>query len=448
MSSDVLPPGPKTLHPLGHLRAIRTDLLGFLSSVVHIYGDVAYFRAGGRGIALLSHPDHIRDVLLTRDTNFVKGLPLNVARRLVGEGLLTSEGDFHARQSRAVQPAFRPQRVRGYGPAMTTAAEQWASRWDDGATLDVHGELTRLTTTIAAKTLFGVDLDDRTAAGIDQALEDALQLFPWVGVPFLDLILKLPLPKVRRFNRAKAHLDATIQGLIKARRRDGSNHDDLLAILLTAQDEGFEGEHMTDVQVRDEALTLFLTSFDTVSLALTWTLYALSQNPDAEERLRSDIASVLGGRTPSVDDLGNLPLARMVLSEAIRMYPPIYAIAREAKQAFPVGDYTIPAGTLLLMSPYILQRDSRFFARPEEFDPWRWSSERDERPPTFAYFPFGGGSRRCLGQGYAWQEGTLLLVTLLQRWRFQLVEGHKVAIRPLINLRPAGGMPMILRRRA
>jgi cytochrome P450 len=447
MRAGPLPPGPRTLLPLGHLRAIRHNLLGFLSSIARTYGDVAYFRVAGRGVALLNHPDHVKDVLLTHDGNFVKGLPLNLARRLVGEGLLTSEGDFHARQSRAIQPAFRPQRIRGYGPVMTAATEEWASRWDEGVTLDLHEELSRLTTTIAAKTLFDLDLDAGTASGIDRALEDALQLFPWVGVPFLELILKLPLPKVRRFNRAKAYLDATIRGLIDTRRADGTDHGDLLSVLLAAQDAGFEGEHMTDAQVQDEALTLFLTSFDTVSLALTWTLYALSRHPDIEARLMAEIDAVLGGRTPTVDDLPSLSLSRMVLSESIRLYPPIYAIAREAVEAFPVAGYTIPAGTLILMSPYVLQRDGRFFAEPERFDPWRWSAERGERPPTFAYFPFGGGPRRCLGQGYAWQEGTLLLATLLQRWRFEPLAGHEVVIRPLINLRPQDGMPMMVRRR-
>lgn len=433
--------------PLGHLRSIRKDVLGFLTEVSRTYGDIAYFRVGPQGVVLLNDPAHIKDVLVTHDRNFVKGLPLHMARRLLGEGLLTSEGDFHARQSRIVQPAFRPQRIRTYGPIMTEYAGRWISRWSDGATVDVFEEMTRMATAIAGKTMFDWDVDSEDAVGIDKALEDCLQLFPWVGVPFVETLLKLPLPKVLKFRRAKAHLDTTIYRLIRERRRDGKDHGDLLSMLLLAQDgDGDEGR-MTDEQIRDEALTLFLTSFDTVSLALTWTLYLLSQHETVEKALFAEVDSVLRGRTPVVDDIPNLPLTRMVLSEALRLYPPIYAIARQAVERFSVGEYTVPAGTLILMSPYVIQRDPRYFADPDRFDPERWNPAHAPKPAMFTYFPFGGGPRRCIGQSYAWQEGILVLATIVQQWRLRLAPGHPVGVRPLINLRPSHGMRMVVQHR-
>jgi cytochrome P450 len=314
--------------------------------------------------------------------------------------------------------------------------------------VDILDEMICLATAIAGKTMFSWDIDSSAAAGIGRALDDAVSLFSRVSIPGAEWLLRLPLRSSRRFARARAHLDAAIYGLIGERRRQPGAGHDLLSMLLQAQDSEGDGERMTDHQVRDEALTLFLTALDTVSLSLTWVWYALARNPGAEMTLWAELEQVLGGRPPAVEDLGSLPFTRMVLSETLRLYPPIYAIAREAVASFVVDGYTVAAGTLVLMSPYVMQRDPRYHADPEDFNPSRWDPAGGVKPPRFSYFPFGGGPRGCIGQAYALQEAMLVIATLAQRWRLRLVPGHSVVLRPLLNLRPANGIRMIVEARA
>ncbi len=399
--SSRLPPGPTSRSPFGQLLSVRRDILGFLTRLVAEFGDVASFRAGPIRGVLLSHPDHVQEVLATNHRNFEKGRPLRLARVLLGEGLLTSEGEFHARQSRIVSPALLPHRLVGYAPHVTDYTLRMSAAWSDGRSVNIMDQMVRLATAIAGKTMFSWDMDSSVAAGIGHSLDDAMRLFSRVSLPGAEWLLHLPLPSNRRFFRARAHLDRVIYGLIDERRqRPGEKHD-LLSMLLQAQDSEGEREHMTDRQLRDEALTLFLTAFDTVSLCLTWVWYALARHPNVEAALWAELDQVLGGRAPTVEDLGNLPYTKMVLSESLRLYPPIYAIAREPVRDFTVGGYTIRAGTLVLLSPYVMQRDPRFYPDPEQFNPRRWDPATGTRPPRFAYFPFGGGSRGCIGQPYA-----------------------------------------------
>ena len=440
-------PGPKTWSLFGHLFELRRDLIGFLTKVARKYGDITYFRIGLIRVVLLNNPDYIKEVLQTNDRNFVKGRPLRLVKQLLGEGLLTSEGKFHARQSRIVQPALDLRRIHAFGEIMTDYASRFSRGWIEGATVDMAHEMTRLTTAIAGKTMFHWDVGSEVAKGIAAALDDAMQLFSRVSIPFSEWLLKLPIPSTSRFYRAKAHLDSTIYGLIRERRKEGQDRGDLLSMLLMAQDKEGDGGTMTDTQVRDEALTLFLTGLDTVSLALTWTWYLISQHPAIEVKLHSELNSVLAGRTPSTEDIEKLHYTRTVFLEALRLYPPIYAIAREAVDAFSVGGYTIPARTLILMSPYVMHRDSRYYKDPERFDPDRWNPKTGSKPPRFAFFPFGGGPRSCIGQSYALQEAMLILATLAQHWRMRLAPGHRVELLPLINLRPKFGMRMVLERR-
>lgn len=446
--STARPPGPRAWTPLGQLLPIQRDVLGFLSGLAREYGDVAWFTVGPIRAVLLNHPDHIQDVLVTNHRNFVKGRPLRLAKELLGEGLLTSEGELHGRQSRIVSPVLHPQRLPGYGPVVTDYALRASQCWSDAAPIDILEEMTRLALAVAGKTMFSWDIDTAVADGIGRALDDAVRLFSRVALPGAERLLRLPLPSNRRFFRARAHLDAVIYGVIEERRRNPGGQNDLLARLLQAQDS--EGDHarMTDRQVRDEALTLFLTAFDTVSLSLTWVWYALARHPEAATALRDELDRVLGGRLPTVEDLARLPYTRMVLSEALRLYPPIYTIAREALASFSAGGYTIPGGTLVLMSPYVMQRDPRYFAEPERFEPLRWDSATAAKPPRYAYFPFGSGPRGCIGQAYALQEASLILATLAQRWGLELVPGYRLVLRPLINLRPRSGIPMIARERS
>jgi cytochrome P450 len=427
--------------------ALHHDVLGFLGRVAAEFGDIVYFTVGPIRVVLLNHPDYIRQVLQAGHRNFVKGRPLALSKHLLGEGLLTSEGEVHARQSRVVQPAFHPERVRAYGTVMADCAARLSGRWRHGATVDLLREMTDLTMAVAGKTMFNWDVESGVAGAIGHAHEEALSLFSRVSIPFAEWLLRLPLPSTRRFYRAKAELDATIHRLIAERKCDGRDHGDLLSMLLLAEEREDGGSAMTDAQVRDQALTLFLTALDTTSLALTWTWYAIAQHPAVEADLHAELDRVLGERLPTVDDLEWLTYTRMVFLEALRLYPPTYAIARESREAFPAGPYMVPAGTLVLISPWVMHRDPRYFPDPERFDPQRWNGGGGSRPPRFAYFPFGGGPRGCIGQGYAIQEGTLVIATLGRHWRMRVASDQRVAFRPLINLRPKHGMRMILERR-
>jgi cytochrome P450 len=281
---------------------------------------------------------------------------------------------------------------------------------------------------------------------IGEALTEVLGLFDTVLLPFSEWLEKLPLPKVRRFERARARLDSTIYRIIAERRASGEDRGDLLSMLLLAQDED-TGGRMTDKQVRDEALTLFLAGHETTAQALTWTWYLLSQNPDCERKLHDEIDSVLGGRIPEFDDLPRLRYTEMVLTESMRLYPPAWAIGRKATAPFQLGGYEIPKGAILILSPYVTQRDPRFFPDPERFDPERWTPENADARPKFSYYPFGGGARLCIGERFAWMEGTLVLAAIAQQWRLRLAPRHRVEPLPLLTLRSKYGMKMTVERR-
>ena len=441
------PPGPRPLNPLRNLLAIRRDIIGFLTRVAEQYGDIAYFKVGPLRVALLSHPDHVQDVLVTNHRNFVKGRPLQLAKQLLGEGLLTSEGDLHARQRKVIMPAFHRKRIDAYGKVMTGYATQLSGRWRNGSTVDIAHEMMQMAMAIAGKTLFDRGVDSDEAKEIGEAFTSAMSLFSRVSIPLAEWLLKLPLPSSIRFRKAKKRLDAMVYQMISERRRSGQHHEDILSALLLAQSEQSEREPITDEQVRDEVLTLFLTALDTTSLALTWTWYLISQHPGVETTLHDELDAILGGRSPTVEDLPRLTYTRSVLSEAMRLYPPLYVIARQALNDYDVGEYTLPAGCLVLMSPYLMHRDPRYHPDPYTFDPQQWDSETRASCPKFAYFPFGGGSRACIGESFAWMEGVLVLATLAQHWSMRLAPGHRVELEPLINLRPRYGMRMILQRR-
>jgi Cytochrome P450 len=304
----------------------------------------------------------------------------------------------------------------------------------------------RLTLAIVAKTLFDADVDDE-AAEIGEALTAAFHSFNFAILPFTELLEKLPLPHVRRFNAARDRLDQTIYRMIDERRKANDDRGDLLSMLLLATDTEGDGGGMNDLQLRDEALTIFLAGHETTANALTWTWYLLSQHPEVESRMHHEIDSALMGRDPTFEDLASLPYTRMVLAESMRLYPPAWAIGRRAIQPFDVRGYTVPARSVVLMSQYIVHRDPRFFPDPEHFDPERWTPEAQASRPKFSYFPFGGGTRVCIGEQFAWMEGILLVATLAQKWKMRLEPGHPVDILPLITLRPKNGMRMKLIRR-
>jgi cytochrome P450 len=427
----------------------RRDLAGFLLGLHREQGDVARAQLGNLRVHLLAHPDHVRDVLVTHQRAFMKGHVLQRAKMLLGEGLLTSEGEFHLRQRRLVQPAFHRQRIAAYAQVMVDRASITGDRWQDGATVDMDHEMMALTLAIVTRTLFDADVDAE-ADEIGSALTEVLRLFQTVFIPGMQLLDRLPLPHTRRFARARGRLDATIYRLIGERRAErarGEDRGDLLSMMLSAQDAEGDGGSMTDEQLRDEAMTLFLAGHETTANALTWTWYLLSQHPEVEATLHAELDRVLGDRRASADDLASLPYTRMVLSESMRLYPPAYAIGRRALEPYEVAGVLIPPGSLVVVSPLVTQRDSRWFPDPERFDPTRWTAEAQASRPKFSYFPFGGGTRVCIGDQFAWTEGMLVLATLAQRWRAELAAGQRVAMKPMITLRTRYGMRMALRAR-
>ena len=412
------------------------------------YGDVVYIPLGRQHIYCVSHPDAIRDVLVTQQNKFKKSRMLERARVLLGDGLLTSEGQHHRRQRRLVQPAFHRDRLAGYGAVMVDRAAIVRDQWQPGQSFDVLQEMMRLTLAIVAKTLFSTEVDSE-ADEIGVALTEVFSLFEIILMPFSEILEKLPLPAVRRFKRARKRLDETIYRLIAERRASARDTGDLLSMLLLARNEEGDEEGsggMTDEQVRDEALTLFLAGHETTADALTWTWYLLSQNPLAEAAFHAELDRALGDRLPSFEDLPQLRYTESVFAEALRLYPPAWGIGRRALEDYPVGDFLIPSRSVVLMSPYVVHRDPRWFPDPLAFRPERWLADDSSRP-KFAYFPFGGGARVCIGERFAWMEGTLLLAAIGQRWRLRLESGHRVETHARITLRPKHGMRMVAERR-
>ncbi len=437
------PPLRKGLPVLGVLPQFRRNPPAFLESLSRSYGDLVHFRLGPQDVYLVSNPDWIRDILVTNQTNFTKSRFLERAKILLGEGLLTSEGEFHHRQRRLVQPAFHRDRLIGYASAMVECTARAREQWTHGAQLDMSREMMRLTLNVVAKTLFSADVTSE-ADNIGAALTQVMILFDMVLMPFSEWIEKLPIPSVRRFEKARAFLDKTIYGIIAERRASKEDKGDLLSMLLLAQDED-SATGMTDRQIRDEALTLFLAGHETTANALMWTWYLLSQNPSAGAAFYDEVDRVLQGRLPTFDDLPRLKYTEGVFAEGMRLYPPAWVIGRRVKTEYAIGQYTVPPKSILMMSPWVVHRDPRWFHDPGQFRPERWS-ESSERP-KFSYFPFGGGTRVCIGERFAWMEGVLLLATIAQRWRFKLVPGHPVATSALITLRAKHGMKMVAEQR-
>ena len=440
------PPGPrKTLAsvlPFG----LGRDPLAFITGLARTYGDIAHANAAGEHLVFLNHPQLVKDVLVANQRNFRKGRGLERARTLLGDGLLTSEGETHLRQRRLIQPAFHKEQVASYASVMTGCADRARRRWTHGSTLDASEEMMRLTLAIVGRTLFDADVEAR-ARNVGDALTAVLNSFWTTMLPFADLLEKLPIPVLTRGRLARAELDAIIYGLIEERRASPGDRGDLLSMLLMAQDEEQGGQGMSDAQVRDEAMTIFLAGHETTANALAWTWYLLSEAPAVEARLHAEVDRVLGGRTPTLADIPQLPFVEQVIKESMRLYPPAWIIGRRAIDEYAVGGYVLPPRSIVLLSPYVLQRDARFFPEPKAFMPERWTPEFGQALPAFAYFPFGGGTRRCIGEAFAWMELILVTATIAQQWRLRLVPGHPVVPQPVVTLRMKHGLRMTAERR-
>jgi cytochrome P450 len=440
------PPGPR--RPLfGALISPGRDPLKLFTRFAREYGDVVYFTLGGERVFYINHPQFIRDVLVTHQKNFTKSRGLERAKKLLGEGLLTSEGAQHLRRRRLLQPAFHRDRIAGYASAMVDYADRARGRWEDGKPVDVAQEMMRLTLSIVGKTLFDSDVESK-ADEVGTAVTQVIETFWFTLLPFSNLIDRLPVPVLRRGRASRARLDALIYAMIAERRATGRDHGDLLSMLITTQDDENEQGSLTDLQVRDEAMTLLLAGHETTANALTWTWYLLSQSADVEARLHDEIDRVLEGRLPSMADIGRLPLVERVVTEALRLYPPAWIVGRRAIAEYAIGDYIVPPRGMIFMTPYVTHRDARFFPNPDRFDPDRWTPDFKASLPKFAYFPFGGGTRQCIGESFALMELVLIVATIAQQWQFRLVPNHPVVPQPLITLRAKHGIKMTPARRS
>ena len=442
------PPGPRGVPILGMLPAVRRDPIGVFLDARRRFGDVVYFKIGPRRGFLITDPADVRHVLQDNARNYRKSPLYQKLRMSIGNGLLTSEGEFWLRQRRIAQPAFHRQRVAALAGVMAESAREIADRWDvlayEGRPVDIADEMMRLTRTVALRALLGADLGpfsdriDAAWAVINKRIGGNL----WsLGFD------RLPTPGYRRFQAARSILQRAVDHVISERRRNPIERDDLLSMLMSARDEE-TGAVMTDEQLRVEVTTFLLAGQETSSLALTWTWYLLSRHQDVRRRLEEEIDSLLVGRAPEYPDLASLPYTRMVVDESMRLYPPAWGFSRQAIADDEVGGYRLPAGWLALIIPYVLHRHPAYWDDPERFDPERFLPDRSAARPKFVYLPFGAGPRQCIGNQFALLELHLTLATLAQRYRLQLVRGYAPKPWPLITLHPHAGMPMVIERRS
>lgn len=443
------PPGPRGSLVRGTwIRGSFPDFasgpLDFLLGVARTYGDLASFRYGPKWRFLINHPDLIEQVLVTDAKHYIKSFGARVFKPILGNGLITSEGEFWLRQRRLSQPAFLKNRVPSYAPVMAGLTEQLLRSWADGQAIDVHSEFSELTSAIALKTLFGLDNPGDRKAFTD-ALREAMRLLSKRFLTIFKFPLWVPTPENRRTRRAVAQLDQVLAGFIAAGRSRKDHGDDLLSRLLAATDG--DGSSMTDQQLRDETMTLYLAGHETTALVLTWSWYLLATHPEAEAKLVAEWQSVLSGRPPAANDLPRLAYTDAVIHEAMRIYPPVYLIGREATQELELGGYRVKKGDTVIMSQWVSHRDPRYFPDPETFRPERWLDGLARRLPKYAYYPFGGGPRVCIGNTFALMEAAIVLATVGQKYRFTVERDSPPELDPQITLLPKSGMPTVLRRR-
>ncbi|HEX4004415.1 MAG TPA: cytochrome P450 [Candidatus Acidoferrales bacterium] len=442
-------PGPKGLPVLGVAFEVRSDPLGMMRRYAREYGDIVRFHVMGQERILLNHPDFIEQVLVVQQSKFHKSeLTRRITGRMLGQGLLISEGDFWRRQRRLAQPAFHRARVNEYSTTMAEIAESHIAQWRDGEERNVSQDMMGLTLDIAVRTLFGT-----TLPGEAEQVGHAMTFLMRYSLRRQRMPLRIPetwpTPNNRRARQELAFMDSLVYRIISERQASNggsAHHHDLLALLMDAMDE--DGSHMTTQQLRDETMTLFIAGHETTSQMLSWTWYALSQNPAMEERLYDELYEVLAGRAPGVADLQRLPYLQAVMNESLRLYPPAYILARMAIEPCQIGGYDIPLGSTILLAPWVTHRDPRFFDDAETYRPERWLDGLAQRLPAGAYFPFGDGPRRCIGQGFALMEAAIVIAMVAQKFRFRLVPGHEVVPEPLVTLRPRHGIRMTLHMRA
>jgi cytochrome P450 len=412
------------------------------------YGRIAYYKLGWQHIVFINHPDFIRDILINHPQEMIKERTQRRMKILLGEGLITSEGSFHMRQRRIAAPAFHRQRIAAYADVIAERAALRRASWSEGQTIDIGAEMMALALEVVARTLFNTDVTSDVLE-INREVNVIMDLYNYlIALPAAEAYLYAPLPGLTRFRRARARLDAVVHRMIESHRRraqsgDTSDQGDLLSMLMASRDEE-GGDRMTDDQLRDEIITIFLAGYETVANALTWTWILLAQNPEAAQRFYDELDSVLAGRIPTLQDLPQLRYTEMVFAESMRIYPPAWAMGRQSTAPVALGPYRFPAGTYFFFSQYVMQRDPEYFPDPLRFDPERFTPEAKAARPRFAYFPFGGGGRQCIGESFAWMEGVFSIATIAQRWRMAYLGSTPPVPQAKITLRPRDPLMMQL----
>jgi cytochrome P450 len=441
------PPGPRGLPFLGLTLAIRKDALSTLSRVAREYGDIVRLPVAFQDRIFLNHPDYIEQVLVIQQAKFHKSeLTRRIVGTLLGQGLLLSEGDFWRRQRRLAQPAFHRSRISEYGATMAESAERHIHGWRDGEQRNLAREMMALTLDVAVRTLFGTTLPNE-AQQVGHSMTFLMRYQLSRQRSPIRIPDSWPTAHNKRAQRERRYLDSLVYRIIEERQSQAPSNgrSDLLSLLMSAMDE--DGTQMTRTQLRDETMTLFLAGHETTAQMLAWTWYLLAENPEAEARLHQELHDVLNGRPPQQSDFMKLPYLHALMQEALRLYPPAYIIARTSVEQCQIAGYDLAAGSTMLMSQWVMHRDQRYYAEPDRFRPERWLEGLADRLPAGAYFPFGDGPRRCIGQGFAMLEAAIVIATLAQRFRFRLVPGHPVIPEPLITLRPRHGIRMTLHSR-
>ena len=414
------------------------------------YGRMTHYKLGWQHIVFINDPEFIREVLVNHPQEMIKERTQRRMKILLGEGLITSEGSFHMRQRRIAAPAFHRQRIAAYAEVMTARAALRRASWRPGQTIDIGAEMMQLALEVVARTLFNTDVTSDVLE-INREVNVIMDLYNYlIALPLAEAYLHAPLPGLTRFRRARARLDAVVHRMIEEHRaragRGEPDNGDLLSMLMASRDEEGGGQ-MTDDQLRDEIITIFLAGYETVANALTWTWVLLAQNPEPAERFHDELDRVLAGRTPTLADLPQLRYTEMVFAESMRLYPPAWAMGRQSTAPISLGPYHFPAKTYFFFSQYVIQRDADYFPDPLRFDPERFTAEAKAARPRFAYFPFGGGGRQCIGESFAWMEGVLILATIAQQWQLHLLPDQTIDVQPKITLRPRYAIHMRAERR-